>query len=226
MPEPAEVHQLPKPHWEVVLAVLFGPPAIYYGVGWILQGPMHVSRATILDIYPLILSGVYLFLFLVVWQVSIRDGSGLSEIINLGRDKILPGIGLGVLLFFAILFISGTYSSVWASFIPVPHVTYSSNPLTIDEMIILLPLGAGVVEELVWRGYGITRLQVLTGSPWKSILISALAFGAWHLNLYQFGYTFLGGIFVGYVYYRFKSLVPCMLGHWLYDFVGAVFYFG
>jgi membrane protease YdiL (CAAX protease family) len=61
---------------------------------------------------------------------------------------------------------------------------------------------AGFVEEFIWGGDGITRLEILTKSFRKSILISAVGFGLWHLNPFNISYTFLGGLFLGWVHAR------------------------
>jgi len=215
-----------RPQWKIVLPILFGPVAVYYGVAWILARVIRLPQAEYLDAYPWVLLGMYVFLFFVIRRATTTEGMKIPEIVNIRRGKLLADIGIGVAVFFGLLLINSVYSVLWSSRFPLPQVTYSSNPFTIDTMILLLPIGAGIVEELVWRGYGNSRLLVLTGSPLKSILISSLGFGMWHVDLFHFGYTFIGGLFLGYIYTTNKRLLPCMVGHWLYDFIATLSYFG
>jgi len=220
------INALSPPRWEVVLAILFGPVAVYYGIAWILGKIVHLTYSQSLDAYPWVLIGMYLFLGIVVYRESIADGLGLPRFFDNNRRKVLGAIGLGVLLVFGILLIENYYEVIWSVFAPIPTATYSKSPFTIDVMIVALPIGAGIVEELVWRGYGISRLQALTGSQWKSILISSIGFGIWHVDLFHFGYAFLDGLLFGYVYSRYKSLLPVVIGHWLFDFIAALATFG
>jgi membrane protease YdiL (CAAX protease family) len=56
--------------------------------------------------------------------------------------------------------------------IPRPLALYS---------VVVPPLTAGVCEELVWRGYLLTRFErLLRGRVWVAVLLQALLFGLWH----------------------------------------------
>jgi hypothetical protein len=75
-----------------------------------------------------------------------------------------------------------------------------------------LVVAAPLFEELVFRGI------ILDGflkqySVRKSILWSAFFFGLYHLNPWQF-ITAMGlGIFIGWIYHRTRSLLPCIAIH-------------
>jgi membrane protease YdiL (CAAX protease family) len=64
-------------------------------------------------------------------------------------------------------------------------------------MVILAPLG----EELIFRGIILDGL-LKKYSAWKAIIVSALIFGAIHLNPWQFIPGFTLGIFFGWIYYH------------------------
>jgi len=73
-----------------------------------------------------------------------------------------------------------------------------------------------VFEEILFRGI------ILPGflshySSRKAILLSALLFAIAHLNLYQFTSALLAGLLLGWLYYRTKSLWPCIFGHAFYN---------
>lgn len=69
-----------------------------------------------------------------------------------------------------------------------------------------------VLEELLFRG-GVTRLLLMQYSPAKAIFLSALIFGIFHINPAQVVSAFLAGLLFAWIYYRTRSLVPCILIH-------------
>jgi membrane protease YdiL (CAAX protease family) len=77
----------------------------------------------------------------------------------------------------------------------------------------------GVAEELVLRGYLLTRIRELTERPMLSILLVSALAAAYHL--YQGSYAglvvFCGEIVLGIVYLKYPRVVPFAIGHALYD---------
>lgn len=69
-----------------------------------------------------------------------------------------------------------------------------------------------VLEELLFRG-GVTRALLAKYSPAKAIFLSALLFGIFHINPAQVVSAFLAGLLFAWIYYRTRSLVPCILIH-------------
>lgn len=69
-----------------------------------------------------------------------------------------------------------------------------------------------VLEELLFRG-GVTRVLLARYSPGKAIFLSALIFGIFHINPAQVVSAFLAGLLFAWIYYRTRSLVPCILMH-------------
>lgn len=89
------------------------------------------------------------------------------------------------------------------------------NTLTGNDtvlMVICVCILAPISEELIFRGLmaGILR-KVL---PWQAALvIQAVLFGVYHLNLVQGIYATLLGLILGYTAYRYNSVIPGMLLH-------------
>lgn len=69
-----------------------------------------------------------------------------------------------------------------------------------------------ILEELLFRG-GVTRVLLTQYSPAKAIFLSALIFGIFHINPAQVVSAFLAGLLFAWIYYRTRSLVPCILIH-------------
>jgi membrane protease YdiL (CAAX protease family) len=85
-------------------------------------------------------------------------------------------------------------------------------------MISFVPVTAGFCEELIWRGYIITRLEARGQSRRSAILLSAVSFALIHgFFPDKLLVTFLLGIVSGLYYTRERNLVPLMLAHVVVD---------
>ena len=76
----------------------------------------------------------------------------------------------------------------------------------------LAVLAAPFLEEVLCRGIVLKSLLTRT-KPWIAILYSSLFFSALHMNFYQGIPTFFAGLFLGWIYYRSKSIWPGVLAH-------------
>ena len=90
---------------------------------------------------------------------------------------------------------------------------------------VLAVLGAGVVEEMLYRGYTVTRLSALFGSPWLAGLIALIAFQALHVPLWGWGFA-VGGLLGGAVVMAFfvwkRDLLSLIIFHVTTDAIGLV----
>jgi membrane protease YdiL (CAAX protease family) len=78
--------------------------------------------------------------------------------------------------------------------------------------LITLVIVAPLTEELLFRGF-ILRGFLRNYSMRKAIIVSALLFGAFHLNPWQFtGAAVLGAVFAWW-FVKTRSLLPCLFGH-------------
>ena len=75
-----------------------------------------------------------------------------------------------------------------------------------------LVLAGPVMEELLFRGVILRRLQASGTAP-RAVVLSSLLFGAIHLNPWQFLGAFSGGLLLGWIYVRTRSLWLCIAGH-------------
>jgi membrane protease YdiL (CAAX protease family) len=78
--------------------------------------------------------------------------------------------------------------------------------------IIMLVIAAPILEEILCRGIVLKGL-LKNYAPNKAIVISALFFGLIHLNPWQALPAFLGGLFLGWTYYKTQSVIPGMIIH-------------
>lgn len=76
------------------------------------------------------------------------------------------------------------------------------------ELIVIMVFVVGLVEELIFRVILQTRLEEFLG-PAAGILLASLLFGVMHSGYgtpYEMGFTFLMGCFLGYCFYKTRSL--------------------
>ena len=88
--------------------------------------------------------------------------------------------------------------------------------------IVLLPITAAFCEELIWRGYILTQLELRGYSAWKVILLMSLSFALIHgvFLVDKLLVTFLVGIITGWYYWKERKLAPVMIAHLLLDLWG------
>lgn len=83
------------------------------------------------------------------------------------------------------------------------------NPLGILSACLIGPLA----EEAHFRGAIERRLLEKNWNPWFAIVISAILFAIAHGNFEQGLTAIIMGCFMGWIYYRTRSVMPCFLVH-------------
>jgi len=94
-------------------------------------------------------------------------------------------------------------------------------------MIILVSITAAITEELVFRGYMISRLSLFFKNKYVPVLICALLFCAEHLtykSLQEIIFTFLIGLILGYHYEKYRNIKITIAVHFLIDFLSLFVY--
>jgi membrane protease YdiL (CAAX protease family) len=112
-----------------------------------------------------------------------------------------------------------------ANWIPMPNSVekFFEDAFKDDVFsIINITIAAPILEEILCRGVILNGL-LKNYSPYKAILISAIFFGAMHLNPWQAIPAFFGGLFIGWIYYKTRSVIPGMIIHATINTTGVVF---
>jgi membrane protease YdiL (CAAX protease family) len=86
-------------------------------------------------------------------------------------------------------------------------------------------VGAGIGEEVLFRGFSVTRLAMLTGRIWLAALVTLLGFYMLHVPVWGWGFA-LGGLVSGTAAMAFfiwrKDLLAMMVFHISTDAIGLV----
>lgn len=89
-------------------------------------------------------------------------------------------------------------------------------------LLIFVAFTAGVTEELLMRGYVLTRLSLLVKNRYVPIVVSALLFSALHYSyksLRELIFAFLIGIIYGAFYDKYRNIKVLIAAHFLLDFI-------
>lgn len=81
---------------------------------------------------------------------------------------------------------------------------------------------AGVTEELIFRGYVLTRLSLVFKNKYISLIVSAIAFASLHYSyrsLREYIFTFLIGILFGFYYQKYRNIKVLIVVHFMIDII-------
>lgn len=111
----------------------------------------------------------------------------------------------------------------------LPFADWESEDLETLSRLATNPIGlitasfvAPVVEEMVFRGAILRALLQKKWNPWIAIFISAAIFGIIHMNLTQGVSAFVVGIFMGWLFYRTRSIWPGVILHMMNNTISCV----
>lgn len=199
----------------------FYKPYPTLGQAWILFlifVVMNMGAGLLVPLFPASAFSLGLFLAYCI-------GMGVTYFIAMRLRGDIPGepmhrFHLGKVGIYALLL-----PATWACMLLiVPVVELYPPPDWIEEIMnqfvettniwafLSLVVAAPLFEELIFRGIlldGFLRQY----SVRTSILWSAFFFGLYHLNPWQFVTAMAIGIFIGWIYHRTRSLLPCMAIH-------------
>jgi membrane protease YdiL (CAAX protease family) len=117
--------------------------------------------------------------------------------------SILSALGLNQLLNVTRL------TEVFHGYNPTRQVLFSGS---IVQSVLVLGIAVPIAEELMFRGLVYKRLKNIV-SVRTAVVISALLFGIYHMNLIQFLYASAFGILLAIIYEKFKNIVAPIIFH-------------
>jgi hypothetical protein len=164
---------------------------------------------------------------LLVAHLLMRSRESLADI---GVDAKQPGpdilrgtlvaaaVGGAGLLFYLLVHASGANLTVVPE--DLPNVWWRI------PVLILSAAQNGIVEEVLVLGYLLRRLSQLGWSPPRALILAAAVRGSYHL--YQgfggFAANFVMGLIFGWLFLRWKRVMPFIVAHTLMDAVAFVGY--
>ena len=92
-------------------------------------------------------------------------------------------------------------------------------------LLLFTTLSAGIMEELLFRGYLMPRLQLFFKKPWLTIFISSLLFAAAHYSYGSWSQAinpFFIGLIFAWHYQKYRNIKVLMICHFLIDFISVL----
>jgi len=137
---------------------------------------------------------------------------------ELGIQRLRWRIDLGLGVLVSVLFF--LFRVPFAVLFTILHVPEKSNPFQSPSSsaeylwIVMSAIIVGFSEELLTRGYLISRLERLFGQ-WQTLLISSLIFALWHVfrGFEELTYAFIGGLIFGFTFIKSRRLWPVIIAH-------------
>ncbi len=136
---------------------------------------------------------------------------------------------LAVLLFFGMFFGLG-YVNV--HFTDLLNKVFNITPLQIGKnftlakyisLSITLALLPAIFEELFFRGILLNTL--MGGGKLFAVILSSICFSIYHCSITQLIYQFIFGVAFSLIAINSKSILPCILSHFLNNFIILTAYF-
>lgn len=133
---------------------------------------------------------------------------------------------LGLLGFLGLSIVYGLATALQATFHLPGHGRGLAQLLALPVWLrVLLVVRAGVVEEILYRGYPIERIAWLSGSRWAGALVPIAIFSLAHVPFWGVAYLLVvlpGAVVLTCLYLWRRDLTVNMVAHFLADCVGIV----
>ena len=134
-------------------------------------------------------------------------------------------IKIALLVIISTLALNNGITTFLLEFIPLSESsrqTLIENFGNIDAyLLIAMIISAPIFEEYIFRGLMLEGL-LKNYAPWVAIGISSLLFGTMHVNPLQLVSAGLGGLFIGWIYYKSRNLGYCILIHFVINITGYI----
>lgn len=146
----------------------------------------------------------------------------LKQVYNFNNQFILVGLISAAILY--ITFFAGNYfSNLLFNFAGKQIENIYATKSQAGKIFIgaALLLWIGPAEEIFWRGFAQHNLQQLYGEN-KGFLITSAVYAIvhiWAFNFMLFMAALICGLFWGWMYKKYKSLIPCIISHAVWDCV-------
>ena len=196
--------------WYALATVLEG--ALYAAVGGKGEAPNWVTYVG---------SGVPLYLIAMPIAVMLM---GKSTVIETCKFDMKPGLFFKLLLMcLPMMWAGSVFGSMLSMVLSNGEATDRVADLAMQTNIwnvVFLVIVGPIFEEWLFRKQLIDHTRKYGEKT--AILLSGLAFGLFHMNLFQFFYAFLLGLMFGYVYTRTSKLRYSTAMHMIINFNGGV----
>jgi len=173
------------------------------------------------SLVPLYLAGLPICLLILGKTSDGQCVTAASDTKSLPISKFF----IALLFMFGAAYIGGLISNIFITVVtlisgrefydPVSVILLQNPLLAFIPTVVIAPIG----EEFIFRRLLIDRVKIYGEK--KAILISALMFMFFHMNIPQLPFTFLAGLVLGYIYIKTGRLRYPIIIHAIQNFIGG-----
>lgn len=218
--------------WFLLLPVL--AIALHYSMsGILLYGfcsffldVLHLTQeqfAAISGWAEIFVSFVLIFLFFAVYRRVFPRDSKERNVLPDGKKTamgLIAGAGVSGVSYLWIM-AAKNIPAFQESLLAMETANQSIESGSAPKLLLTVAIAAPLLEELLFRGIVFRSLEKVL-PVWVSIALSALLFGAYHMNPAQAVYATGMGIVTGIIYYKTDCLLYPILVHAANNFLGAM----
>lgn len=197
---------------------------IWYALATVLEGALYAAvggKGETPNWVTYVGSGVPLYLIAMPIAVMLM---GKSTVIETRKFDMKPGLFFKLLLMcLPMMWAGSVFGSMLSMVLSNGEATDRVADLAMQTNIwnvVFLVIVGPIFEEWLFRKQLIDHTRKYGEKT--AILLSGLAFGLFHMNLFQFFYAFLLGLMFGYVYTRTSKLRYSTAMHIIINFNGGV----
>lgn len=169
------------------------------------------------------------FMYKIMYKKKTNDVLKDFHVKKINIKALLIAILLGVVIYFLNMAVASFFSVIITSTGYDPSfglASGSGGEYTLVAFIgdlIMSALLPGVCEEFCHRGLLVNGYKQIGAK--KTIMLVGLLFGLMHLNVEQFFYATIIGMFLTFLVYLTDSVIPSMIIHFLNNAIGIFFSF-
>jgi len=193
----------------VILGMIFFGPIMLLGE--------FIGEEPAMLIYYLFAMGIPFWIICAVKRVYMKDASFNFKIKN---KRIIPYMLIATIgLQFALTIPLSNLLPMpdWAKEMFEQLAGKASNIYIFLTLVVAAP----ILEEFIFRGIMLNGL-LKKYSPHKAIIVTSILFGFVHLNPWQFISAFILGLFIGWIYYKTRSISLVIIIHAFNNFTATL----
>ncbi len=182
---------------------------------FVMFSPLTAQKINFWAVMSIATASLMLYTFLTNWKQTMLLFRFEIKHIWVG---ILSAVFLYLFFFVGHLIATNLFGFAKEQVINVYSTKEGTSPFAISVLLLLL---IGPAEEIFWRGFVQAQIYSKLVKPLPSILLATLLYTIvhiWALNLMLLIAAFFCGLFWGFIFYRYKSLIPAIISHSLWDF--------
>lgn len=200
--------------------------AVIFSLGYL--GLIQNEYLSSFLIQVVVMLAIPLLMYTLLSSKNIKQTFADTGFKKISTSMILITILLGLVLYFLNSFVADIFGAIITLFgyekITTPTIVPLNYEFLLKELLLTCILPA-ICEEFLHRG-----VVLFAGKKVKNtrfcLILSSILFGLVHLNINQFFYAAILGILIGYVGLVADSIIPCMIIHFMNNFLGTFIYYG